>query len=238
MSKFLDETGLTYLTQKLDERFNNKFGEMYVSRNEFDSSLTDINSDIEKAMYGPYSVGYESVQFTSGTGVGTVENKSLLLTGAFGDNSPRIYVIDLSLSQRAPSSIVRNLNLNVGATIASDISVLSPATAGYQGRFNNLSGGIQRVVIRFTGSNKFLSDSVYITLTNGGFYKSYTLSATEPAGIQSQLTYQILKLKGINNNLSYVIIDFVGHGKFRLSTLNTTVFAVPQIVGCIGWLDN
>lgn len=245
MSKFLDETGLTHLVSKLDE----KFGGLYVPRKEFDSFSTDINSqisginsqisginpDINVAMYGPYSVGYESVQFTYGTGQSTTEVKSLTLTDAMGGNSPRIYVIDLSLSQRAPASKVRRLNLYVGSSIETDISSL---TAGYQDRFNNLSGGIQRVVIRFTGAHNFLTDRVFISLSNGSFYKPYTLSVTEPGTVQSQAGYQMLGLKGINNNLSYVIIDFVGHGRPRLSIMNTTVFAVPQLVGCMGWLTS
>ena len=236
MSKFLDETGLTHLVSKLETRF----GEMYVPRKEFDSFSTDIRSDINTAMYGPYSVGYESVQFTYGVGQGTVETKSLTLTDAMGDNAPRIYVIDLSLSQRTSTTIIRNLNLQLGSSMETDISSLSPSTTGYQDRFNNLSGGIQRVVIRFTGSVIFNEDPICISLKNGYFYKPYTLSASPIGGsVGTQPTYKILKLK-VSPDLDtvYVIIDFVGHGKPRLSTLTTTCYAVPQLMGCVGWLTN
>lgn len=241
MSKFLDETGLTHLVSKFDEKFSG----MYVPRKEFDSfstdinsQITDISSDINTAMYGPYSVKYATVQFTYGTGqISSVETKNLMLTDAMGDNAPRIYVIDLSLSQRASASLERRLNLLIGLASETDISSLS-STAGYQNRFNNLSGGIQRVVIRFNGSYNFLSDKIFISLTNGFFYRPYTINITEPSGLQSQTGYQMLGVKSITNNSSYVIIDFVGHGKPRLSNLTTKCYAVPQLVGCVGWLTN
>lgn len=235
MSKFLDEAGLTHLVSKFNGIYANSDDLAAVQ-----AQQEEMQEDINKAMYGPYSVGYESVQFTYGAGQGTVENKSLTLTDAMGDNAPRIYVIDLSLSQRTSTVIIRNLNLQLGSSMETDISALSPSTTGYQDRFNNLSGGIQRVVIRFTGSVIFGQDPICISLKNGYFYKPYTLSTTSAGGtVGTQPTYKILKLK-VPTDLDtvYVIIDFVGHGKPRLSTLTTTCYAVPQLVGCMGWLTN
>lgn len=227
MSKFLDENGLSYLMQKFDDRF----GEMYVSKKEFDSLSTDLSSDINKAMYGPYSVVHHTVTYSS-----SVRSQTLNLDDAMTSRSPRIYIIDIVRSDTSMDAGMLIFNFSMAPMLQPDISTLSDSDA-HGGRFDNLSGGVQRVVFRFRGRYDFNLDSIYITLdNNSSFYLPYQLKENSPTNT-SRTRYSTLVVSNITRGKSYVIADFVGHGMNVDGMLTPERFAVPQLLGCTGHLQ-
>ena len=227
MSKFLDENGLSYLMQKFDDRF----GGMYVPRKEFDSLSTDLSSDINKAMYGPYSVARHTVTYSS-----SVRSQSLNLDDAMTSRSPRIYIIDIVRSDTSMDAGMLIFNFSMAPMLQPDISTLSDSDA-HADRFDNLSGGVQRVVFRFRGRYDFNLDSIYITLDNdSSFYLPYQLKENSPVNT-SRTRYSTLVVSNIARGKSYVIADFVGHGMNVDGMLTSERFAVPQLLGCTGHLQ-
>ena len=230
MSKFLDETGLTHLVSKLETRF----GEMYVPRKEFDSFSTDIKSDINTAMYGPYSVSRASVSWP-GTSAST---KSLNLPDAMGPNSPRIYVIDMSLSSSPIASSIKTLDLTIGSSIASDIGAVSPSMAYDGDRFNNLTGGVMSIVFRVRGNYNFMTSRIAIRLNNAYWYlpQEIKTSAGE-IGTTSPSKYRTLNIHNTSPDHSYVLAHFVGHGRTAVGGIAPSYAAIPTIIGCMGYVS-
>lgn len=225
MSKFLDENGLSYLMK----RFGEKFGGMYVPRKEFDSLSTDLSSDINKALYGPYSVAHHIVTYSS-----SQISQSLNLDDAMGGRSPRIYVIDI-VRLDASMGEMMDFNFSISSMLQPDISKLSDSDA-HDGRFDNLSGGIQRVVFRFRGRYDFNLNTVNIVLgSDGSFYLPYQLNTGAGSSARSS-QYSTLVVSDIIRGKSYVIMDFVGHGRPLDGMLTSGYFAVPQLLGCTGGL--
>lgn len=230
MGKFLDEEGLSYLMQ----RFGEKFGERYVTKKVLDSSLTDMSvtlgKDIDEAMYGPYSVAHHTVTYSS-----SQISQSLNLDDAMGGQSPRIYIIDIVRSDASIGEMMI-FNFSMSSMLRPDISTLSDSD-DHDGRFDNLSGGIQRVVFRFRGRYDFNLNTVHIVLdSDGSFYLPYQLNTGAGSSARSS-QYSTLAVSDIIRGKSYVIMDFVGHGRPLDGMLTSGYFAVPQLLGCTGGLQ-